>query len=216
MSLLEWKVTPGLTDYQTALLSMENHVEAIFKNKTSDLIWLLEHPSVYTAGTNTKPEDLEYAKSLPIVFTGRGGRITFHGPGQRVCYIIMNLKNKNPDLRKFIYAVEEWIIQTLKTFHIVGERRQNRIGIWVTHLNKNGVLTESKIAAIGIRVRHWITFHGFALNIHPDLNAFSPIIPCGISEYGVTSLKDLGVFASFQEVDRALNQTFSCFLEALS
>ena len=185
--MIEWIKTTEPVAYEEAVKMMENRVAAIKSGTQSEAIWLLEHPPLYTAGTSAKPEDLLDAQ-FPVYQTGRGGEHTYHGPGQLVAYVMLNLKQrqKTPDIKQYIWMLEEIIIQTLASFHIKGERRTGRVGIWV--VNNKG--QEEKIAAIGVRVRHWITFHGLSINVHPDLSHFQGIVPCGLSHYGVTSMKD--------------------------
>lgn len=186
--------------YDDALQMMEARVEAIHQGQADDLLWLLEHPPIYTAGTSAKADDLLNSR-FPVFQTGRGGQYTYHGPGQRVGYLILDLKKRQqvPDIKKYVWQLEEWIILTLAQFGVTGERRENRVGIWV--VTPAG---EAKIAAIGVRVRHWIAFHGVSINLDPDLSHFSGIVPCGISEYGVTSLRQLGVEITMAELDRTL------------
>ena len=194
--------------YAAGLAAMAARAEAISRGDTQELVWLLEHPSLYTAGTSARPAELIEAR-FPVHTAGRGGQFTYHGPGQRVGYAMLDLKRRAPDVRRFVATIEEWVIRTLAAFNIRGERREDRVGVWVRRPDK-GVGFEDKIAAIGIRVRHWVTLHGFALNVEPDLSHFAGIVPCGItdSRYGVTSLADLGVTASMPEVDMALRTAF--------
>jgi lipoyl(octanoyl) transferase len=191
---------------------MEARADAIRAGTAPELIWLVEHPALYTAGTSAKPEDIAQADpSLPLHRTGRGGQLTYHGPGQRVAYVMLDLNRRGRDVRKFVCALEDWIIATLAEFDVVGGRRDGRIGIWVDRSADKGPGHEDKIAAIGVRVRRWVTFHGLALNVAPDLDRFAGIVPCGIDtpKYGVTSLADLGKPVSLAEVDAALNRGFS-------
>ena len=203
--LPEWKTSSEPINYQTAQDVMEARVAAIRTQGASELVWLLEHPPVYTAGTSANAADLVEPNRFPVYATGRGGQYTYHGPGQRVGYVMLDLKQRTPDLRCFVHQLEEWIIRTLAAFDITGERRAGRVGIWIDH----GRGREEKIAAIGVRVRRWVTFHGIALNVNPDLSHFTGIVPCGIAEYGVTSLHALGVRASLQQVDAALQKAFA-------
>lgn len=196
---MEWRISPHPISYEEASITMEDRVQAILEDSASEMVWLLEHPSVYTAGTSAKNKDLLDAKNLPVHRTGRGGQYTYHGPGQRIAYVMIDLKRRNQDIHAFVTALEQWIIDTLSTFGIKGERRCGRVGIWV---NNNG--QDQKIAAIGIRLRRWISFHGIAINVHPDLSYFQGIVPCGLTEYGVTSCKSLGVDISLSELDQAL------------
>lgn len=210
---VEWKVSQGLVSYEEAVDVMEARVNAIAASAAQELVWLLEHPPLYTAGTSARASDLLDPR-FPVHRSGRGGQFTYHGPGQRVAYVMLDLNRRNPDLRGFVHALEAWIIATLEAFHIKGERREDRIGVWVARPDKpgrpGGELAEDKIAAIGIRVRRWVTFHGISLNVAPDLTHFSGIVPCGITgaHYGVTSLQDLGLLASMGEVDMALRKKF--------
>jgi lipoyl(octanoyl) transferase len=203
-----WQVSDAPVDYETALAVMGARAAAIARGEANELVWLLEHPPLYTAGTSARAEDLLAAR-FPVHETGRGGQFTYHGPGQRVGYVMLDLKRRAPDVRRFVAALEEWIIQALARFNVRGERRDDRVGVWVRRPDK-GEIHEDKIAAIGIRVRHWATLHGFALNVDPDLSHFSGIVPCGVNEprYGVTSLADLGHTVSMPEVDMALRAAF--------
>jgi lipoyl(octanoyl) transferase len=203
-ALPEWCVTEGLQDYAEAIEQMEQRVAAIHAKTADEKIWLVEHPPLYTAGTSAKAEDLLLPHRFPVYQTGRGGQYTYHGGGQRVVYVMLDLHqrmNQQPDLRRFIHALEEWIIQTLAEFSLQGERRQGRVGIWV--VSSDGK-TENKIAAIGIRIRKWVSYHGIAINVNPDLSHYQGIVPCGIHGYGVTSCAALGKNLSLQELDTAL------------
>jgi lipoyl(octanoyl) transferase len=195
----------GFQDYEPCLNDMENAVAAIKNGEASDQIWMLEHPPLYTAGTSANPKDL-LNPQFPIYETGRGGEYTYHGPGQLVGYVMIDLKKhmKTPDVKRYIHMLEEWIIRTLAEFNIIGERRAGRIGIWVVMPDGS----ESKIAAIGVRIRHWITFHGISININPDLSHFGGIVPCGISDYGVTSIHQINPKITIAEVDEALRRNF--------
>lgn len=197
-SAVEWRVAPGLTDYGDAVAFMEERAAAIAANQRPELVWLVEHPPIYTAGTSAKDSDLLDAR-FPVLKTGRGGQFTYHGPGQRVGYVMLDLKRRGADVRAFVHDLEEWLIRALAQFNVKGERRQGRVGIWVARGSH-----EDKIAAIGVRVRRWVTFHGVSLNVDPDLTHFSGIVPCGVSEHGVTSLHDLGLLVSMADVDVAL------------
>jgi lipoyl(octanoyl) transferase len=201
-------VSARLTDYEEALAPMEGRAEAIARGEAAECVWLLEHPPLYTSGTSARPQELIEAR-FPVYATGRGGQFTYHGPGQRVGYVMLDLKRRAPDVRRFVASIEELLIRTLAAFDVHGERREDRVGVWVARPDK-GAGAEDKIAAIGIRIRHWVTLHGFSLNVAPDLSHFSGIVPCGISEqkFGVTSLADLGRPASMQDVDHALRSTF--------
>jgi len=205
---VEWLVSNGAIDYESALANMAARAAAIARGEARELIWLLEHPPLYTAGTSARPQELIEAR-FPVYTAGRGGQFTYHGPGQRVGYVMLDLKRRAPDVRRFVATIEEWIIRTLAALDVRGERRDDRIGVWVRRPDRGGG-AEDKIAAIGIRVQRWVTLHGFALNVAPDLSHFSGIVPCGISapQYGVTSLADLGRPVSMMEVDRILRAEF--------
>jgi lipoyl(octanoyl) transferase len=205
---VEWRVSDAPVDYDIALEFMTARAEAIARGEAAELVWLLEHPALYTAGTSAQPSELIEAR-FPVHMTGRGGQFTYHGPGQRVGYVMLDLKRRAPDVRRFVASIEEWLIRTLASFNVRGERRDDRIGVWVPRPNK-GDKFEDKIAAIGIRVRHWVTLHGFSLNVEPELSHFSGIVPCGVADrrYGVTSLADLGLPVSMPEVDVALRAAF--------
>ena len=210
---VEWVVTPGLTQYADALAEMETRAEAIARGAAPERVWLIEHRPLYTAGTSAKESDLIEAR-FPVHRSGRGGQFTYHGPGQRVAYVMLDLKRRRPDVRAYVASLERWLIETLTTFDVVGETRENRVGVWVARPDKPaspmGERAEDKIAAIGVRVRRWATLHGVALNVDPDLTHFSGIAPCGIREahYGVTSLADLGRPASMAQADAALHTAF--------
>ncbi len=202
---VEWMSGQGLTNYPDAVDFMESRVGAIGKGEADECVWLVEHPPLYTAGTSARAEDLLDPR-FPVYDTGRGGEYTYHGPGQRVAYVMLNLKNRQqePDLKKYIWQLEEWVIRTLAQLGVTGERRAGRVGTWVVTGE-----TEAKIAAIGVRVRHWVTYHGVAINVAPDLGHFTGIVPCGIHDYGVTSLAALGVQATMADVDAALKNMFN-------
>jgi lipoyl(octanoyl) transferase len=208
-----WIVAPGLTGYADAVAEMEARAAAIADGAASERVWLVEHPPLYTAGTSAKDGDLIDAR-FPVFRTGRGGQFTYHGPGQRVAYVMLDLKRRRPDVRAFVAALEAWLIDALAAFDIIGERREDRVGVWVRRPDKppgfDGSLAEDKIAALGVRVRRWVTFHGVALNVAPDLSHFSGIVPCGIAQahYGVTSLRDLGRAAAMRGADAALRAAF--------
>ena len=204
---VEWRISNELVPYPEAVAEMEQRAEAIARGEASELVWLLEHPPLYTAGTSAKPEDLLTPDRFPVYKTGRGGQFTYHGPGQRVAYVMLDLKSRTPDVRRFVQDLEEWIIGTLDRFQVRGERRADRVGVWVRRPDL-GETREDKIAAIGIRLRRWVSFHGISINVDPDLQHFSGIVPCGISEHGVTSLVDLGLPVSMADVDLALKATF--------
>ena len=211
---VEWRVSDSATPYEAAVDFMQTRAAAIAAGKAPELVWLLQHPPLYTAGTSAKPAELIEAR-FPVFESGRGGQMTYHGPGQRVAYVMLDLKRRGPDVRRFVATLEEWIIRTLSRFNVRGERREDRIGVWVRRPDK-GEDYEDKIAAIGIRVTQWVTLHGMALNVEPDLSHFSGIVPCGVSEqrYGVTSLADLGMRASMPEVDVVLRQEFEALFGA--
>jgi lipoyl(octanoyl) transferase len=204
----EWRISDTLIDYETALAAMDARVEQILAGQAPELVWLLQHPPLYTAGTSAKGEELIEAR-FPVHHVGRGGQFTYHGPGQRVVYAMLDLNRRKPDVRAYVAMLEEWIIRTLASFNVRGERREDRIGVWVRRPDK-GVGFEDKIAAIGIRLRRWITLHGIAINVEPDLTHFAGIVPCGVSEqrYGVTSLHDLGITATMADVDVALRREY--------
>ena len=199
----EWRVAGGLTPYPDAVAFMEARAAAIAEEKAQELVWLVEHPAIYTAGTSAKAEDLLDAR-FPVFKSGRGGQYTYHGPGQRVGYVMLNLKRRKADVRAFVHDLEQWLIGALAQFNIKGERREGRVGIWVARGAR-----EDKIAAIGVRVRRWVTFHGVSLNVDPDLSHFSGIVPCGVSDHGVTSLHDLGLPVTLAAVDVALKKSFA-------
>jgi lipoyl(octanoyl) transferase len=206
---VEWRISQDLTAYPGAVTAMEERVAAISAGDASEQVWLVEHPPLYTAGTSADEGDLLDADKFPVYQAGRGGEFTYHGPGQRVGYVMMDLNHRNRDVRRFVRDLEEWMIVTLAAFDVVGERRDGRVGIWVDRGKHGGVLgTEDKIAAIGVRLRSWVSFHGVSINISPDLSHYDGIVPCGISQHGVTSLKALGVSASVAEVDDALQSAF--------
>ena len=202
----EWRVAPEPVDYQMAVAEMESRVAAIRQGRAPELVWLLEHPPLYTAGSSAKPQDLLNAGSLPVYGTGRGGQYTWHGPGQRVAYVMLDLQRRGQDLRVYVGNLEEWIIRALAQFNVTGERREGRVGIWVDR----GAGREDKIAAIGVRVRRWVTYHGIAINVEPELSHFDGIVPCGIADenLGVTSLVDLGLPVTMEDLDNALMTTF--------
>jgi lipoyl(octanoyl) transferase len=204
---VEWQCTPGLLAYGEAVGVMEARVAAIRDDAAPDLVWLVEHPPLYTAGSSAEPGDLLDGDRFPVYRTGRGGQYTYHGPGQRVAYVMVDLHRRGRDLRAYVRNLEQWVMSTLARFDIAGERRDGRVGIWV---NRGGG-REDKIAAIGVRVRHWVTYHGIAINVSPELSHFDGIVPCGIADpnLGVTSFADLGVAATMADVDQALRDTFS-------
>jgi lipoyl(octanoyl) transferase len=205
---VEWRISDGLVPYEAAVAAMEARAAAIAEGTASELVWLIEHPPLYTAGTSAKPEQLIEPR-FPVHAAGRGGQFTYHGPGQRVAYVMLDLKPRGPDVRRLVATLEEWIIRTLASFNIAGERRDDRIGVWVRRPQR-GEGHEDKIAAIGIRVKRWVTLHGIALNVDCDVSHFAGIVPCGVSmpSYGITSLVDLGLPVSVPEVDMALRREF--------
>jgi lipoyl(octanoyl) transferase len=202
---IEWRISDALVPYDEAAAAMETRVAAIHAGTAPEQVWLLEHPPLYTAGTSARPDDLIAPDLLPVFRTGRGGQYTYHGPGQRVGYVMLDLQKHGADLRAYVRDLEGWLIRTLQRFNVKGERRDGRVGIWVAE----GGGKESKIAAIGIRVRHWVSFHGVSLNVAPDLSHYRGIVPCGISGHGVTSLAALGITATMPEVDAALKAAFA-------
>ena len=201
---MEWQVSDTPVDYPTAVSLMEKRVAAIRRGDAAELVWLIEHPPLYTAGTSAKPEDLLDPDRLPVFQAGRGGQYTYHGPGQRVAYVMLDLARRGADIRRFVFDLEEWLIRALTHFGVDGGRRDGRVGIWVDR----GGGREDKIGAIGIRVRRWVSFHGVSLNVDPDLSHFAGIVPCGLRQYGVTSLWDLGHTPTMGEVDMALRAEF--------
>ncbi len=210
---VEWLISDGLTAYPAAVEFMESRVAEINLGNAPEMIWLVEHPPLYTAGTSANIIDLTDPDRFPVFKSGRGGEYTYHGPGQRVVYVMLNLKNRKADVRAFVSTLEAWIINTLTAFNIKGERREDRVGVWVTRPDKprlgNGSQCEDKVAAIGIRLRKWVSFHGLSINVEPELAHYSGIVPCGISGHGVTSLVDLGLPVEMADVDLALRQEFT-------
>lgn len=205
MDEIEWQISDTPVPYDVAEAAMVTRVEAIRASTASQLVWLLEHPPLYTAGTSAQSADLIEPALFPVHRTGRGGQFTYHGPGQRVGYVMLDLKRRGGDVRVYVRDLEEWLIRTLARFNVKGERRAGRVGIWIDE----GGGKESKIAAIGVRIRHWVSFHGVSLNVDPDLSHYRGIIPCGVSEHGVTSLAALGIMVSMPEVDAALKAAFA-------
>jgi lipoyl(octanoyl) transferase len=203
---IEWRISEGPIPYPDAVAEMEARVARIRAGETSEQVWLLEHPPLYTGGTSARPEDLLQPDRFPVYQTGRGGQFTYHGPGQRVCYVMLDLKNRGQDVRRYVHDLEDWVIRALARFNVKGERRDDRVGIWVSRDGGR----EDKIAAIGVRIRRWVSFHGIAINVEPDLEHFAGIVPCGIggAQYGVTSLVDLGLPVTMTDLDVALKQTF--------
>ncbi len=206
ISGVEWRVSDGPVPYEAAVAAMEARVADIRAGDAPEMVWLLEHPPLYTAGTSARPEDLLEGNRFPVHQTGRGGQFTYHGPGQRVCYVMLDLQKRTPDVRQYVRNLEDWVIHALAAFNVKGERRDDRVGIWVDR----GGGREDKIAAIGVRVRRWVTFHGVAINVEPDLSHFDGIVPCGIAgqDFGVTSLVDLGLPVTIADLDVALSEAF--------
>jgi lipoyl(octanoyl) transferase len=209
---VEWRVAPGLVDYQDAVAFMEQRAADIRDGTAPELVWLVEHRPLYTAGTSAQASDLIEPDRLPVYKTGRGGEYTYHGPGQRVAYVMLDLKRRREDVRAFVAALEDWIIGALAAFNVTGERREDRVGVWVARPDRaalaDGQPAEDKIAAIGIRLRRWVSFHGIALNVDPDLSHFTGIVPCGVTGHGVTSLVDLGLPVTMDDADAALRASF--------
>ena len=208
---VRWRIADGLVPYEQAVETMEREVAAI-ADGGDELVWLVEHPPLYTAGTSADAKDLVQPDRFPVFATGRGGEYTYHGPGQRVAYVMLDLKRRRQDVRAFVAALEDVVIRTLDSMNVRGERREDRVGVWVRRPEKpllpDGSVSEDKIAALGIRLRRWVTFHGLSLNVEPDLDHFSGIVPCGISAYGVTSLVDLGLPVMMADVDMRLRESF--------
>lgn len=209
---VEWIVLDEPVPYEAAIAFMEDRAAAIGRGEAGEAVVLLEHPPIYTAGTSARPDDLLDATRFPVFQTGRGGEYTYHGPGQRVAYVLLDLRRRGSDVRRFVAALEHWIIDTLAQYQVRGERREDRVGVWVRRPERpplpDGSPAEDKIAAIGIRLRRWVSFHGISLNVDPDLSHFGGIVPCGIQGYGVTSLVDLGVPVSMPEVDMVMRASF--------
>jgi lipoyl(octanoyl) transferase len=205
---VEWLISDTPVPYPEAVAAMEERVAAIAANRSPEMVWLLEHPPLYTSGTSGKTSDLRDPR-FPMFAAGRGGQLTYHGPGQRVAYVMLDLKRRRPDVRAYVAGLEEWIIRALATFNVRGERREDRVGVWVSRPDK-GAGCEDKIAAIGVRLRHWVSFHGISINVEPDLEHFDAIVPCGVADprYGVTSLADLGHLVTMADMDIALRQAF--------
>ncbi|MGO4741133.1 lipoyl(octanoyl) transferase LipB [Bosea sp. 2KB_26] len=204
---VEWVHAEGLVGYDEAVAEMDTRAALIADGKARERVWLIEHPPLYTAGTSAREADLIEPERFPVHQSGRGGQFTYHGPGQRVAYVMLDLKRRDPDLRRFVAALEAWLIGTLERFNVRGERREDRVGVWVRRPEK-GADSEDKIAAIGIRVRRWVSFHGISLNVEPELSHFGGIVPCGVSDQGVTSLVDLGLPVTLPEVDSMLRAEF--------
>ena len=210
--MVEWIESRGLVPYETALAEMEARVAAIHEGRASEAVWLLEHPPLYTAGTSARPEDLVEPGRFPVHVAGRGGQYTYHGPGQRVVYVMLDLNKRGRDVRAFVSRLERWVIATLAEFNVTGEVREGRVGVWVRRTDRglaaDGSVPEDKIAAIGIKLRRWVSFHGISINVEPDLSHFEGIVPCGIREHGVTSLVDLGLPVTMDDLDLALLDAF--------
>ena len=209
MSDPEWRISEAPVPYPDALAFMEARAAAIRDGGARECIWLLEHPPLYTGGTSAQPEDLTDPERFEVFKTGRGGEYTYHGPGQRVVYVMLDLKARTPDVRRYVRDLEEWVIRTLAEFSVRGERREGRPGVWVRRTDLNTPTREDKIAALGVRVRRWVTLHGFSINLEPELTHYNGIVPCGISEHGVTSLADLGIIATMDDLDVAIAATFA-------
>ena len=209
---VQWRVADGLTGYVEAIAFMEARVDAIRAGTAAELVWLVEHPPLYTAGTSADPADLTDADRFPVFQAGRGGQYTYHGPGQRVAYVMVDLKRRKQDVRAFVAALEDWVIGTLDRFNVRGERRENRVGVWVRRPERPasapGGVAEDKIAAIGIRLRKWVSFHGVSINVEPDLSHYDGIVPCGVAGHGMTSLVDLGLPVTMADLDVALKAEF--------
>ena len=209
---VRWRVADGLVGYEDAVAEMERQVADIADGKADELVWLVEHPALYTAGTSADSKDLIEPDRFPVFATGRGGEYTYHGPGQRVAYVMLDLKRRRQDVRAYVAALEEVVIRTLDSMNVKGERREDRVGVWVRRPEKptlpDGTMSEDKIAALGIRLRRWVSFHGLSINVDPDLSHFGCIVPCGISAYGVTSLIDLGLPVMMADVDIRLREAF--------
>lgn len=217
--MTEWTVTPGLTDYLEAMAVMEKRVADMHAGQAEELVWLVEHPPLYTAGTSSRPDDLTDPDRFPVYQVGRGGQYTYHGPGQRVVYVMLDLNRRGRDVRAFVNALQNWVIAALAQFDLDGQVRRDRPGIWIERPSNGALMTgqiaEDKIAAIGIRLRNWISFHGIAINVDPDLTNYSGIVPCGIVGHGVTSLADLGKTATMLDLDDALRSCFSQYFPDL-
>ena len=216
--MVEWKISNGLVAYEDAVALMEARAADIAGGTADEMIWLLEHPPLYTAGTSADPRDLTDPDRFPVHTSKRGGQYTYHGPGQRVAYVMLDVAKRGRDVRAFVQQLEAWVIATLAEFNVVGEIRCGRVGVWVQRPDKplqaNGAVAEDKIAAIGIRLRKWVSFHGISINVEPDLEHFTGIVPCGISDHGVTSLVDLGLPVSMDDLDVALQRNFKRTFEA--
>ena len=216
--MVEWRISDGLVDYEEAVAVMEDRVNSIAAGEADELVWLLEHPPLYTAGTSSDPADLKDPDRFPVFPTKRGGQYTYHGPGQRVVYTMLNVGQRGRDVRCFVQDLEKWVIATLGEFGLTGHIRDGRVGVWIERPDKgrtpSGAMSEDKIAAIGIRMRRWVSFHGLSINVEPDLSHFEGIVPCGITDHGVTSLVDLGIPATMNDVDVALKRNFDVCVQA--
>lgn len=210
--MVEWRTTEGPVPYEEALAFMEARVADIAAGRADEMIWLLEHPALYTAGTSARPQDLTDPGRFPVHVAGRGGQYTYHGPGQRVVYVMLDLNRRGRDVRAFVRRLEDWVIAALAEFNLRGELRDDRVGVWIARPDRTpgpgGAPREDKIAAIGVKLRRWVSFHGLAINVEPDLSHFDGIVPCGIREHGVTSLVDLGLPVTMADLDQALRATF--------
>ena len=206
---MEWKTTDGLTSYEDAMTTMEQRVADIHAGTASELVWLLQHPPLYTAGTSANIQDLILPDRFPVYETGRGGQYTYHGPGQRVAYVMVDLTKRGRDVRKYVSQLEQWVIDSLAEFKVIAERREGRVGVWVTRTDGR----EEKIAAIGVRLRKWVSFHGICINVAPDLEHYNGIVPCGIAAHGVTSLTDLGLSVTMAELDEVLKRIWQNIFE---
>jgi lipoyl(octanoyl) transferase len=211
---VDWAVSAQPVGYEAAVAVMEARARAIYEGTACEMVWLLEHPALYTAGVSSKGEDLLVPDRFPVHASGRGGQYTYHGPGQRVAYIMLDLRARGRDVHAFVQALEVWIINALATFNVQGEVKPCRVGVWVTRKVPGLRPQEDKIAALGVKLRHWVSFHGISLNVEPDLSHFDAIVPCGISEHGVTSLVDLGLPVTMQEADQALLESFKAIFGA--
>ncbi len=211
--MVEWRITPGLTPYLRAVSDMETRAKAVARGEADEQIWLLEHPALYTAGSSAQIQDLRDPDRFPVYETRRGGQYTYHGPGQRVVYVMLDLTRRGRDLRAFVETLEAWVIDTLAEFNLTGHIRPGRVGIWIERPDRpraaDGATAEDKIAAIGIRMHKWVSFHGLSINVEPELDHFAGIVPCGISDHGVTSLVDLGLPVTMNDLDVALHRTFA-------
>ena len=216
--MVDWITAPGLTAYEDAANWMEARADTIYAGTADECIWLVEHPPLYTAGTSAKPADLTDPDRFPVHTSKRGGQYTYHGPGQRVAYVMLDVGKRGRDVRRFVQELEAWVIATLAEFNVVGEIREGRVGVWVVRKDKpltaTGQPAEDKVAAIGIRLRKWVSFHGLSINVEPDLDHFTGIVPCGITQHGVTSLVDLGLPVTMDDVDVALRRSFDLVFDA--